>query len=339
MFSTLLTRRNVIHQLSAGTGLLLVSGCSQPASNGRRIAIANAAGGLNMTMSALMRDQRFLEKAGLKPEVAMIADGTRIVGGIIGGSVDASFMSGFGQILPAIERGAELRVIGGGITLPTLALYSSKPDIRSLIDLEGRTVGTGSIGALTYQLTVTLLRKYRVSIDKIRFVNVGSSADIFRAVSAGTIDAGVGQAAQIGNAEEYNVHLIDKGNMAEELGVYTYQGAWTTVQAIAQHRDLLVRALAAYGRLYRFVQRPEAKEAFMTARKSAFPKARPADHEAEWSFIQQYRPFASSLALSAERIDYMQRLNVAFEVQKEIMPIARVADMSLALEAEKLIGS
>lgn len=339
MTSSLLTRRNAIHQLSASAGLLLLSGCDAPAANGRRIAIANAAGGLNMTMAELMRDRRFLEKAGLEPEISMIADGTRIVGGIIGGSVDASFMSGFGQILPAIERGAELRVIGGGIILPTLALYSSKSDIRSLKDLEGRTVGSGSIGALTYQLTVTLLRKYGVATDKIRFVNVGSSADIFRAVSAGTIDAGVGQAAQIDNAADYGVHLIKNGNMAEELGAYTYQGAWTTVQAITEQRDLLVRALAAYGRLYQFVQKPEAKQAFIAARKSVFPKAKVTDHEAEWSFIQRYRPFASNLALTAERFAYMQRLNLAFGVQKEIMPMARVADMSLAIEAEKLISS
>lgn len=230
-------------------------------------------------------------------------------------------------------------MIGGGIISPTLALYSSKPDIRSLKDLEGRAVGCGSIGALTYQLTVTLLRKYGVAADKMRFVNVGSSADVFRAVSAGTIDAGVGQAAQIANAADYGVHLIEHGNMAEELGAYTYQGAWTTVRAIAEQRDVLVRALAAYGMLYQFVQKPESKAAFIAARQSVFPKAKASDHLAEWSFIQRYRPFAAELALSQDRINYMQRLNIAFGVQKTVIPMARVADMSLAQEAARLMGS
>jgi hypothetical protein len=34
----------------------------------------------------------------------------------------------------------------------------------------------------------------------------------------------------------------------------------------------------------------------------------------------------------------MQQLNVSFKVQKEILPFERVADMSLAADALKLLG-
>src|SRR5580704_12816834 len=64
------------------------------------ISIANASGGLNLTMAALMRQQKLLESFGLDPEVIAVADGTRILGGVVGGSVDATFMSGFGQVFP-----------------------------------------------------------------------------------------------------------------------------------------------------------------------------------------------------------------------------------------------
>ena len=331
-----LTRRGAIGNFAAGAAMVAIGGCGRRAS-GREVAIANAAGGLNLTMAALMRRQRFLEDFGLDPDVTMVADGSKILGGIVGNSIDASFMSGFGQVFPANERGADIRVLGGGILLPALGLFTGKPAIHALKDLEGRTVGSGSVGALTYQLTVTLLRKFGVDVSKVRFVNIGSSADVFRAVSAGTVDAGVGQAGQIENAATYGVRLIDHGNMAEELGQFTYQGAWASARTIAERRDVLVRALAAYARLYRFVARPEAKAAFIAARRGVFPKAADVDHEAEWRFIDRYKPFATNLVLAPERLDYMQRLNIGFGVQKAMLPVDRVADMSLARDALRLL--
>jgi hypothetical protein len=63
---------------------------------------------------------------------------------------------------------------------------------------------------------------------------------------------------------------------------------------------------------------------------------RQAEHQ--WTFIQQYRPYAVDLTLSAQRLDYMQRLNVSVGSQKTVLPFDRVADMSLAEEALKLIS-
>lgn len=302
------------------------------------LKIANATGGLNMVMAELMRQQRFLELFGLAPEILGVSDGSKILGGVVSGSVDCSFMSGFGQVFPAIERGAPLRIIGGGALLPVLALFSSKPNIRTLKDLEGRTVGTGSVGALVYQLTVTLFRKYQVDVSKVRFVNIGSNADIFRGVSAGIVDAGVGEAALIGATAQYGVHLIDHGNMSVELKDYTYQGAWTSERRIATHRDTLVRGLAAYAKLYRFVQQPDSRLAFLGARRRVFPRAPESEHEALWNFIQTYKPFAVDLTLSPERLRFMQDLNVAFKVQQGMLPFDRVADMTLATDALKLLG-
>jgi ABC-type nitrate/sulfonate/bicarbonate transport system substrate-binding protein len=301
------------------------------------LTIANASGSMNLTMAELMRQEKLLESFDLEPNILTVADGTRILGGVVSGSVDLSTMSGFGQAFPAIERGARIKILGGGALLPILGLFSAQPNIKVLKDLEGKTVGTGSIGALIYQLTANLLEKYGVDVSKVRFANIGSSADIFRAVVAGTVDAGAGDVALIDNAAAHHVHLLDHGNMSIELKEYTFQGAWTSDQKIATMRDSLVRALAAYGKLYRFVQNPDSKDAFFRARRSIFPNAPMSDHQALWNYIQTYKPFAVNIALEPERFHYMQMLNVGFKVQKEILPFERVADMSLAADAVKLL--
>jgi ABC-type nitrate/sulfonate/bicarbonate transport system substrate-binding protein len=330
-----LSRRDL---LTGASGALILGGLpAAAAASPVPISIANAAGGLNLTLAALMRRMRFFESFGLEPTVLHVSDGSKLVGAVINGSVDASFESGFGQVFPAIERGAGLKVIAAGALIPTTALFTGKREIRSLKDLEGRTVGAGAVGALVYQLVVTLLRKYGVDVSKVQFVNVGSSPDIFRAVAAGTVDAGTAAGGMIGQADRYDVHLIPHGNLAVELPRYTSQGAWTSDRKIASSRERLVRGLAAQARLYRFVLTPQARGPFIEARKSVFPAADAADHEAEWDFITTYRPFAMDLLLSPERIDYMQRLNVDFNVQSAVLPFGRVADMSLAADALKLL--
>jgi ABC-type nitrate/sulfonate/bicarbonate transport system substrate-binding protein len=285
-----------------------------------------------------MRQMKFFESFGLDAEELDVGDGSKMVGAVLGGSVDATIMSGFGQIFPAIERGAGLKVLGGGALLPTLALFTGRSDIHSLKDLEGRTIGTGSIGALLHQLVVALLDKHQVDTSRIRFVNIGSSADVLRAVSAGTVDAGPAASSMIPQAAQYKVRLIPDGNMTVELPEFTFSGAWASDRKIAASRDVLVRALAAQARLYRFVQTPAAKEPFIDARRAAFPSAAPADHAAEWDFIATYKPLAVNLVLEPARLEYIQRLNVKFDVQKKVLPFAQVADMSLAADAIKLLG-
>ena len=303
-----------------------------------RSNIANASGAVNLTMLQLMKDQKFLEEFGIEPNIVNVADGSKIVSALLGGDMDLSTQSGFGQVFPAVERGGKLKIIAGALLLPVTALFTGKPNIQTLKDLEGKTVGSGSLGALVHQLTVALLKKKGVDYKKVNFVNIGSSVDVFRAVTVGTIDAGLGEVTFIDEQEKYKVRLIPGGNMSTELTEYTYQGGYTTDRAIETKRDLLVRTLAAYAKLYRFIHTPAAKEPFFRARLAALKRTDEKESEIVWRYIQSLKPYAANLTLSPERLRYMQELNVELGVQKKILPFEQVADMSIAADALKLIG-
>lgn len=300
--------------------------------------IATAAG-VNLTMWELLREQKFLESFGVRYDQVAMADGSKILGGIYSGSVDISPMSGFSQVFPAIERGADIKIINASTLIPMLALYSGKDNVHSLQDLSGKVVGIGSLGALDHQLTVTLLRKHSVDVASVRFVNIGSNTDIFKAVIAGTVDGGVGPASYFDDAATYNVHAIQNGNMSTELPQFTYQAGWTSNRIIEAKRDVLVGVLAAYAKLFRFVEQPAGKDAFIKARKTLYPNAAEREHLIEWNFLQATKPFATDLILSPERVQYMQQTNLDFKVQKTMLPFERVADMSLARDALKLLGT
>ena len=126
------------------------------------------------------------------------------------------------------------------------------------------------------------------------------------------------------------MRLVEGGDMAAELPEYTNQGAWTSDQVIANKRETLVRVLAAYAKLYRVVQTPEAKDAFLRARKTIYLNGTELEGLLQWRNVQNYKPFSIDLILSEERLNYMQQLNIELKYQTKILPFDKIADMSLS---------
>lgn len=330
---------------AAGLGLAAVLGpLGFPRTAGAQsfpVTIITTAGNTTLSFVQLMKNLGYLTELGLEAEYVSIGDGSKIIGALVGGSADIAVGTGFSQVLPAIEKGGDLRIVAGANLLPTYAVYSSRPDIKELKDLVGRTVGTGSVGALQHQLMVALLKKHGIDPADVTFVNIGSAADVFRAVVAGTVDAGPSEIDVYDQQEKYGVHTLVGGKIWEELPEFTFQGTYTTTDAIAEKRDTLVRVLAAYAKLYRFISSPESREAFLQARLQTFQGTDPADvtaqGESQWNFYQSNQSYAVDLTLSEDRIRYLQELNVEHGIQQRILPYDEVVDMSLAAEALALL--
>ncbi|WP_375396642.1 ABC transporter substrate-binding protein [uncultured Sphingomonas sp.] len=334
----LINRRIAIAQFGVAAALA-ASACGRRSQAGDgAIRIGSASGSFNLTMSALMKQQGFLESFGLHPEIIPVSDGAKIMASVISNSVDVVPISGFAQVFPAVERGAPIRIINAATLRPMLALFSSKDNVRTLKDLEGKNVGIGAVGSLIHQLTVTTLRKYGVNVAAVKFINLGSNTDVFKGVRAGTVDAGAGPASYVPDAAAYKVHLVEHGDFSEELPDFTYQAGWTSLHAIETRRDEIVRTLAAYAKLFAFLSEPSAHEPFLKARKSVFASVPDAEHEAEWVFLQKAKPFATDLILSPDRLAYMQKINMSFDAQKSILPYDRVVDASVAKDALKLLN-
>jgi len=308
---------------------------------GVKVNIVNTSPNSAFTIQELIKQKHWLEDYGLEPMTQNVSDGSKLMGALLSGESDICLLSGFGQVPVAIEKGAAVKVVAGAALLTDMAIFAKKPEIKTVKDLEGRTIGTGSVGALLYQLMAAILQKKGVDIKKVTFVNVGSSADVFRAVVAGTVDAGPSLYDVYEQQARYGVHSLSDGDLWSELPEYTYQGSYASDRAIAQKRDALVRVLAAYCKAYRYIEGPNSLADYVKAREAALhgkPKLAKEEASSEWRFNQKFKPYATNLVLSPKRIEYMQRLNVGFGIQKHVLPYDKVTDMSLARDAVKLLG-
>ena len=302
------------------------------------VHIIDAGGPHEKVTVELMRRQGYFEQFGIHADRTYVTNGAEAAQLLRTGRGDVAMQVGFGPALVAIERGAPLRIIAGSNLLTVHAVYSKRPEIRRMQDLQGRTVGVGKLGALTHQLIYAALRKHGVDPATVCFVPIGNSATIFVALLAGEVDAGFGESDVFENQAHYGVHALADGVLWQELPEFPNQASFATETAMREKREVLVRTLAAHLLLYRFLHSPDSWNAYAAAWAAALPDSDPAEGRAQWSFYQRHHPFAEDLLLPQAQLDYLQDLNVTMKLQRRVLPFDCVADMSLARDALRLVA-
>jgi ABC-type nitrate/sulfonate/bicarbonate transport system substrate-binding protein len=333
----MLRREFVFKSIAAGTATFCMYrvGKAQRTTPLQRINIVSTSGTTNLVISALINQMGYLRELGVTANLVNVADGNKVVAALISGDMDICPTSGFTQVLAANEKGAPLKIIAGGAIKNFNTLFSGNPNVKTLKDLEGRSVGIGALGSQLHQTMIALFRKYGVDSTKVKFANVGASVDVFKAVMARVVDAGC---AEYWLQRGSGLHIVEHGKTFESLPDFVNQAAFTSERAIAQKRELLVRTLAAYARAYRFIMSGDSEKAFMSASAVALgQKSDPQAARDQWQFYREIQPFAVDLVLAENRIRYMQELNVTTGTQKTLLPYGRVTDMSLARDALKLL--
>jgi NitT/TauT family transport system substrate-binding protein len=300
------------------------------------VRIASNQGIENATLQRLMLDMGYLGDLSLDGEVVESKSISAPMDALLNDQADICMISAFAGVLPAIEQGKALRLVGAAMLAPALAAYVADPRIRKVKDLKGRTIGVGPQNGLLHVLMEALLFKHGVDPAAVKFVNVGGNAQVLEAVIAGKVDAGLSGIA--GEADRGKAHMLDDGRLWRELPQYTYQPAYASLRAIKEQPEALGRCLAAYTKLFRFLSTRGSESAYLDARRRAVPDDNRTDGEAVWSFIQHEQPYAVEPGLSPERVAYMQQLNVRFGLQSKALPFDQVADMAPATIARRLVG-
>jgi ABC-type nitrate/sulfonate/bicarbonate transport system substrate-binding protein len=329
-----LTRPRFLAGLAAGAAFAMAPGLVRAAGT---VNIINTGANDSFALQALIKNHKYFESLGISDNTQNVSDGVKLVAAIVNDGSDIAILTGFSQVFPAIENGAQLKIVAGAMLPVSFEMYVSDPSVKTLKDLEGKTIGTGALGALLHMSTAAVLRKNGVDLNKVTFVNIGSSSDVFKAVAAKKVDAGAAQPEFSKTAAQFGVRIL--AEFPKEIPMFTNQGAFASIKAITEKRDLLVRTLAAYGKAFRFVNSPGSKQEYIKAYHDGVGPDTEAIASDQWNWIQQYKAYNTAIVLTPERINYMQQLNVALGTQKAVLPLDRVMDMSLARDAAKLAAT
>ncbi len=123
---------------------------------------------------------------GLEVELIAVRGAKEGVQALLGGDVQFAMM--VGPVLPAIWRGADLKILAQMVGMPTFSLIV-RPEIKKVEDLKGKRIGV-SFGGMTFALVHDLFKLHGLDPEKgVEYVNIPGSAPKVAALDKGIIAA------------------------------------------------------------------------------------------------------------------------------------------------------
>ncbi|MDN3354109.1 ABC transporter substrate-binding protein [Actinomadura sp. DC4] len=323
---------------TAGAGLVgaagFLTGCSDGGGDDNgSIKIINTSATGAIAINHLMDEGGYFKSFGVNAKVTNVSAGNQVLAGVASGSADVTILSGLIGVFPAIEKGLKLKLLGGTQVVSTSALFSGNPQVKSVRDLSGKTLGVGAVGAELYDVFVALLAKYQISPKDVTFRNVGSSADSLKAALAKQIDCGYGQVGNKALAETKDVRMIATVN--EELPLWINQGAVASAKAVSGKRKTLAKTLAAYAKLFQYLTTAESKSKYVAAYVAAGGSQPEGD--LEWQFINQNKAYSPTLDLPMDKLNFIQQQNVRNGSQKKVLDAKEYTNTSIRTDALALL--
>ena len=195
----ILVRRRFFY-LAAGAAVVPIKGRlaqAQPlAASGTTPITLIHAGAVSASVAvprAVAEQQRLFEKHGLN--VTLVRD---VTGATIGSRAEFGFLGSGGILLAIATYGLDLRILGAFSTGRTSSHLVTNAEIKNPEDLRGKRFGVINLGAGVWVTTMQALQHFGLDPvrDNISILEIGSVADIAKALEDGRIDAAVLTPAQ-----------------------------------------------------------------------------------------------------------------------------------------------
>ena len=274
----------------------------------------------------------FGAKRGLKIELLQIKAGATLMKALIAGEIDSVDM-GAAESIVAGARGTGVKIVG--CTWPGVPqVVLAKAEIKTLADLKGKNVAISSPGSLPDLLFRGMLDAANVPFSDVKLATQGADLDRYKSLISGITDAAV-----VSNEFEAvmppNIKVLAKGNTAVPKFIRLCLA--TSSKVLAERRDDLVRFIAAEMDAYAYAA--THRDANIKVAHE-LTRAKPDDKRAEFIIDQAIRDkqIDPSLAIPADRIDWMQQLFVKAGVIPKTVPTASLIDTSVRDDAAKLAG-
>lgn len=232
--------RAMISWLISLGGLLLLS---HPATAQDKVSMGlSSVSGLHSAMW-VAEEKGLFRKYGIDAEVIVTGQGgTAGIGALLAN--DIQMVSSAGDILIAAALRGGDTVMVAGVVNKGLQRITTKPEIKTPADLKGKRVGVTRIGAVSHSVLLMMLQRWKMSVNDIQVMQVGSSPNMLASLDKGGLDAAVLTIPSMFVAEDrgYRV-LLD---MADTDIYYLHTMIATTRNYIKNNRDKVSRFLKGY---------------------------------------------------------------------------------------------
>jgi NitT/TauT family transport system substrate-binding protein len=282
------------------------------------------------------KQQGIFDREGIDVEVIETNGDATLVQGAQAGEWDLAD-GGAGAPIAAVGRGGTLRLLGGQLVRTPYAMYATSA-VRGVEDLKGKHVGIAAVGSAPHVATVGWLKVYGMAAEDVQFVSLGPTPEVFRAVVAGKVDAGVAgiDFLPLGRRQGLTV-LSDK--IVDELPNFIVLAFYTRAQTLgdATKREAISRFFTAMANTTRAIYEPANKQAWIDVGVKL--QERQADDLAFfWDWMREKRLWAANLELGRDQLQSVQELNVLVGSQDRVLPYDDVVNLELQRSVVEKLG-
>lgn len=273
----------------------------------------------------------FFKKLGLDVEIVEIKNEMLGQRAAVAGELDSFDGS---PPFAAVASGANLKVIGCHWTVLPYHIFA-RENVKTIADMRGKTIATSASGSAPDMVARAVLDFHKVPVDSVRFANVGSDADRYRAVIQGVVDATVVSGEYTPNLTRDKLHSI--ATAKEALPGYDRLCMTASNNSLTKKRADAVRFLAGMmnGLAYAMTHRAET---IALTREITSQKAD--DLRPEWIYDNAIEEKAvdATIPLSIQRLEGMKALLQKAGALTKNVDVATMVDLKLREEALAIAG-
>lgn len=325
-----LTRRCAWRFALAGALTLLLQG-SAAAEDLKvwRHGLLEAKSDAGLTMMAGLRG--FAVRRGLKLELLQVKSEPIALKALIAGELD-SYEGGPGSGIVAAARGADIRIIACAWPGFVHGVFAG-PKVASVEDIRGKGFATSAPGSLPDLLARAVLEQYRVPANEVRFANIGSDNDRYKALTGGVVDAAI-LSAEFTPVAEKGIRLLLAGR--DVMPNFIRGCFMTTGKVLAERRDDAVKFVAAEIEALRFAVSHRAEVAALTREVT---KAKADDLRPEFIFDEaiKHKDVDPEAPLPLDKLAWMQNQLIRAGAMPAPVDLAKLVDASVRAQAHELV--
>lgn len=280
----------------------------------------------------LMASRRgFAEKQGLSVEILQVKSDTIGLKALLAGELD-SYEGGPGGAIVAASRGADVKIVGCHWPMVVHGVFA-RDTVATVADLKGKSIAISAPGAMPDLLVRAVLEKNGISPSDVRFANLGSDIDRFKALSAGVTDAAVISTEYVPIAPA-GVRLLVAGRDA--MPNFIRVCVVTSGKILAERRDDAVHFVAAEIASLRFAVTHRDETLALTREVS---KLKADDPRPGFIFDEavKYKHVDPEMPIPMDKIAWMK---AELEKSTKLPPfdLAKLVDTDVRARALELVG-
>ena len=246
--STDVSRRSVLKGAALVTALVPAAGVKRAGAQAKQVKLAFCSQLLCVVPYEMARAGGHFKNHGLDVELVYTRGGNAAMQALVGGAVDYA-ATALDVAIQAYVKGADVRRFATTGRLPLFALATAPKtadQIRTVKDLEGKTVGVSALGQADHALLLYLLKLADADASKVQFATLG--VNLLETLRQGQVDAGLVQEPALTLLVRAGARVLVNGMDSDDAkkylgGAYEFMGVAVRTKEI-EARKLEMVALA-----------------------------------------------------------------------------------------------